>query len=338
MTAHVSVRFASFPTAIAPALAVILAGSALPAAADLPTEGTVQQLTAGDAACRVALIDGEGQPFSALATFDICRQNLIGQRVQLTYETANVLAAACQGDPDCGQTETVRVITQAAVIAPPSRGRVEALVFGDRACYVDLVDEGGQRSTQLATFEICAQDLVGKTVQLTYAPSTVVAAVCNGDLDCGQSDTVLLITQAVVEAPPQRIADLPDGNYRYWSGTSTQAVVPTSELLAEGGALFLFQKQGDRIAGIFSYVDGEAICVQGQVAGNTVAGIAVQTPGDTVLSQTDTFAPFGPATYLAVRRGQAWQGDAVLYNSALLNLNGFNRINAGTVLPPEACL
>jgi hypothetical protein len=335
----------SVSTVLASTTAALVGGWGTAAAAELPTVGTVQEMVAGDAACRVALIDEAGQPFSALAPFDICTQNLIGQRVALTYGTANVVAAVCQGEVDCGQPETVTVITQVDVIAPPSQGRVQALVFGDRACYVNLVDAAGQPSTQLARFDLCAQDLVGQQVQLTYAPGSVVAAVCNGDGDCDQRDIVLLITQAMVieprptaSAPRLTVADLPDGNYRYWTGTSTQPTVNDSELLAEGGALFHFQKRGDAIAGTFSYVDGEAICVQGQITGNTVAGIAVQGTPDPILSSGQAFANFGPSDYLKVRLGQRWDEQTVLYNSALLNLNGFNLINAGTALPPESCL
>ena len=331
-------------TALASTLALV-GGWDVPVSAELPAVGTVQAMVAGDAACRVTLIDEAGQPFSAFAPFDICTQDLIGQRVALTYGTASVVAAACQGDADCGQPETVTVITQVDAIAPPSQGRVQALVFGDRACYVDLVDESGQPSTQLARFDLCAQDLVGRQVRLTYAPGSVVAAVCNGDGDCGQRDIVLLISQAtVIEprptaiAPRLTVADLPDGNYRYWTGTSTQPTVNDSELLAEGGALFHFRKQGEAIAGTFSYVNGEAICVQGQILGNTVAGIAVQTTADPILSEDQTFANFGPSDHLVVRLGQRWDGQAILYNSALLNLNGFNLINAGTGLPLESCL
>jgi hypothetical protein len=133
---------------------------------------------------------------------------------------------------------------------------VQALVFGDRACYVNLVDAAGQPSTQLARFDLCAQDLVGQPVQLTYAPGSVVAAVCNGDGDCDQRDIVLLITQAMVieprptaSAPRLTVADLPDGNYRYWTGTSTQPTVNDSELLAEGGGSISLPKAGGRDRG-----------------------------------------------------------------------------------------
>lgn len=241
-----------------PSLSTVLAstvamGWGTGAEAELPAAGTVQAMVAGDAACRVTLIDAAGQPFSAFAPFDICTQDLIGQRVALTYGAASVVAAACQGEADCGQPETVTVITQVDVIVPPSQGRVQALVFGDRACYVNLVDELGQPSTQLARFNLCTQDLVGQQVQLTYAPGSVVAAVCNGDGDCDQSDIVLLISQATVLeprptviSPRQMVADLPDGNYRYWTGTSTQPTVNDSELWAEGGPCFTFVSRGTR--------------------------------------------------------------------------------------------
>jgi len=48
-------------------------------------------------------------------------------------------------------------------------------------------------------------------------------------------------------------------------------------------------------------VDGEAICVQGQVNGNTISGLAVQTlQGASVLSAGESFASFGPSGSLAM--------------------------------------
>ncbi|MEO1590777.1 MAG: hypothetical protein AAFU71_05740, partial [Cyanobacteria bacterium J06632_22] len=82
----------------------------------------------------------------------------------------------------------------------------------------------------------------------------------------------------------------------------------------------------------------ESICVRGQVNGNTISGTAVQTDEVTsVVSSGESFANFGPSSALALRRGRQVSSSQVRYGSALLNLNGFNRINAGTVVPPSGC-
>lgn len=223
----------------------------------------------------------------------------------------------------------------------PAIATVQRLTAGDRACYVELIDANGQTSTEFASFQLCEQDLVGKQVRLTYETGNIAAVACQDDPNCGETETVMLITQAEVltaAVSSTTIQSLPDGNYRYWNGTSDQGIVSDETLLNNGGILFLFRKQGDNITGVFSYVDGEAICVNGQVNGNTVSGRAVQTgEGVSVLSEGATFAKFGPSEALSLRRGRQMGRHQVRYDSALLNLVGLNRINAGTIVPPGGC-
>lgn len=150
------------------------------------------------------------------------------------------------------------------------------------------------------------------------------------------------LPQSVAPAAASRVDRLPDGNYRYWNGVPNQAIVSDGELLQRGGVLFRFRKQGNNITGDWSYVDGESICLQGQVNGNTVTGIAVDR-GDadfnpvTNLSADDTFVNFGPAARLKLRRGQAIARQTIRYRSAILDLGGLNRINAGVFAPPKSC-
>ncbi|MBE9156165.1 hypothetical protein IQ265_04865 [Nodosilinea sp. LEGE 06152] len=238
------------------------------------------------------------------------------------------------------------LLVQPSVAQQPTTGIIRSLTVGDRACYVEVVNDQGGQFTEFANFEICEQNLVGQRVQLTYESGNIQAASCQGNPDCADTETVMLITQAqALPAPtatPQpassRVQNLPDGNYRYWSGTPSGGVVSDDALMANGGVTFTFTKQGNTITGIFGYVDGEAICVQGQVSGNTVAGMAVQTlQGASVISAGETFQNFGPSGYLQLRRGRQASPTVVRYGSALLNLNGLNRINAGSRVPPRGC-
>lgn len=329
------------------ALALIGLGSVLvaPRAAQAaqPASGTVLGMTAGDHACYVTLIDDEGQVSTEFASFEICQQGLVGQQIRPTYVSGNILAASCQGDLDCGESETVILIDQAEAIAPPTVATVLRLDAGDRGCYVELVDPNGQMTIQFANPEICNQPIAGKSVQLTYGTGSVSAYACGGDPNCGETEMATLITQANVltsltGATRPTISSLPDGNYRYWNGSSNNAVVSDEELLANGGVTFRFRKQGNNITGVFGYVDGEALCVQGQVNGDTVTGISVQNlRGATVQSAGESFTSFGPSGLLQVRRGRQVGRETVRYSSTLLDLTGLNRINAGSVLPPDGC-
>lgn len=91
----------------------------------------------------------------------------------------------------------------------PPIATLKRLTSGDRACYAEVVDDQGVRSTQFARFEICeqSQNLIGKRLKITYAPGNILAASCQGDVDCGKSDRVMLITQVslanTTQAPTQ---------------------------------------------------------------------------------------------------------------------------------------
>ncbi|MCC8430944.1 hypothetical protein LJ725_18375 [Reyranella aquatilis] len=81
----------------------------------------------GDVACRITLKDDRGATFDEAADFDLCAQEraLKGKRLALTYKAARVMAASCQGDPDCKKSETIVLIASAkpaplAAAAPSS--------------------------------------------------------------------------------------------------------------------------------------------------------------------------------------------------------------------------
>lgn len=332
--------------------ALLTVGSALVFApsgnAQEPTIATVQASMTGDRACYIDLLDAGGVASTQYAAFELCEQDLVGKDVQLTYESVNIQAASCEGNPDCDETETVMLITQVEVIEPPLVGTVQSITKGDTVCDIGFTDEMGELWYREATFELCSQDLVDETVQFTYKVREIPAYACEGDPTCDDTNFVTLITDVEVltdaatesadEMMREPIQLLPDGNYRYWNGTPEGAIVSDEALLTNGGVTFTFRKQGNDITGIFGYVDGEAMCVQGQINGNTVSGISVQTlGGNTVLSADDTFQSFGPSGYLRVRRGQQISPSVVRYNSALLVLSELNRINAGPRVPPSDC-
>jgi hypothetical protein len=238
------------------------------------------------------------------------------------------------------------LLSQPGAAQQPTTGTIRRLNVGDRACYVDVVNDQGEQTTEFANFEICEQNLVGQRVQLTYESDNIQAASCQGNPECAETETVMLITQVQVlpattmaqQPTSVKVQNLPDGNYRYWNGTPSGSVVSDNTLMANGGVTFTFTKRGNTITGVFGYVDGEAICVQGQVSGNTVSGMAVQTlRGARVISAGETFQSFGPSGHLQLRRGSQISPEVVRYGSALLNLNSLNRINAGSQLPPRGC-
>ena len=85
-------------------------------------------------------------------------------------------------------------------VALPLTGEatLEGLELGDRACYVQLATDAGSSSRE-GDFELCpgaardATKLVGKRVVFTAQRSSVLAASCGGDVDCGKSTMVDVI-------------------------------------------------------------------------------------------------------------------------------------------------
>ena len=111
-----------------------------------------------------------------------------------------ILAAACGGkakpaDPPSGSGAA----SAAAAVT------LKELQNGDAACYVVVVD-GTEEKSLPGDFELCkggqhdASALVGKRVTFTTRKQNVLAASCEGNVDCGKSDEVDLVV-TITAAP-----------------------------------------------------------------------------------------------------------------------------------------
>jgi hypothetical protein len=140
---------------------------------------------------------------------------------------------------------------------------------------------------------------------------------------------------AIPDAKPVAIAQLPDGNYRFWSGTPTKAVLSSDELLKLGGALALIHKKGNQVTAGFGYMDSDfTACVAGTISGDRVTGQAF--PSEGLTNKATEFIPFGPAKFLMVRNPKTIAGKKA-YSEAVLDLSGFSRINLGDRAPRKSC-
>ncbi len=145
------------------------------------------------------------------------------------------------------------------------------------------------------------------------------------------------VTQQSSSQP--RVSSLPDGNYRY---VTARTPITEAQLAQTEALIFLFRKKGNNITGQLSQANSSnIICISGQVNGNTITGAAVELSEPpfheaTVRSCGEEFAFWDVAASLRVRRGRK-EGKKVIYPSVIFDLNGYNRINAGTQLPPVSC-
>jgi hypothetical protein len=137
-----------------------------------------------------------------------------------------------------------------------------------------------------------------------------------------------------------KVADLPDGTYRFWSGNTRDGNISDEELLKQGGLLYVFSKKGNRAIGSISKIDDEAgACVEGLLGGNTVSGFATTYQAQKEFNKTDSFEPLGiiPDGALKVRKGAKVGEGRVRFASALLNLNGYMKVGLGKSKAPTSC-
>lgn len=78
-------------------------------------------------------------------------------------------------------------------------GTLREAQAGDVACYLTLEADDGESFQESATFEICEDaSLIGKRLRLSYSVENVLAEECQGDVDCGKSDQVVLVNAVQV--------------------------------------------------------------------------------------------------------------------------------------------
>jgi hypothetical protein len=77
---------------------------------------TLKEVSQGDAACYVTVVDAAGAETTHPGSFDLCpgggadASNYVGFKVQLGFGKANLMAASCEGDPECPDTEEVEAV------------------------------------------------------------------------------------------------------------------------------------------------------------------------------------------------------------------------------------
>ena len=77
--------------------------------------------------------------------------------------------------------------------APPTVGVLEKMEDGDRSCYLHLRTKGSTVEIVHADFDLCNDEfLIGARVAVTYEPTNVIAASCEGDPECQHTERVML--------------------------------------------------------------------------------------------------------------------------------------------------
>lgn len=159
---------------------------------------------------------------------------------------ASVTLAACTPQTDSSSRETsptppspetatdpTESTSTASLQAKVELGTIQSLQRGDRACYVEVLGASGTISQQLAGFEICQNsDLVGQPARLFYEPQSIQAASCQGNPECSDRDTVLLIVRAEQTATPVPAAQAPAATAKPIAQAPAPAATPAATPVA----------------------------------------------------------------------------------------------------------
>ncbi len=138
-------------------------------------------------------------------------------------------------------------------------------------------------------------------------------------------------------AKAKSISDLADGTYTYWSGKPNppDRKMTDEALLKAGGILYIFTKRGPSVTGTFAPIDNQGICVEGQLDGNLVTGMAY--PPDEVGTASPGLFSWHPSGYLKVG---SWEPKKATkpahYHQAKLDLSAFNPIVRDRIVTPKA--
>lgn len=117
--------------------------------------------------------------------------------VQSNESDREVLLPEAGGEAEVDTSGAASVTVEGQTV--PTRAVVTEIENGDRACYVTVRTDGGSSETIFADYSLCDTDgLLGRRVQIEYAPGTVMAASCEGDPDCLDTEAVALAVAAEV--------------------------------------------------------------------------------------------------------------------------------------------
>ncbi|MBT5230790.1 MAG: hypothetical protein HOM11_11020 [Methylococcales bacterium] len=120
---------------------------------DAPSEGVLVSLSAGDVACYVELKLASANITTQMAEFEICDQeSLINQPVKLTYTQANVMAANCDGNPECTRTEKKSIINK----MEPTQ--VQSVQLSEALCKSNEVRYAGCKTKKGKTISLCTEN------------------------------------------------------------------------------------------------------------------------------------------------------------------------------------
>lgn len=115
--------------------------------------------------------------------------------VRSNESDGSVLLPEAGGEVDTTGAASVTVEGQTV----PTRAVVTAIENSDQSCFVTLRTDTGAEETVHADYSLCDTDgLEGRRVQIAYAPSTILAASCEGDPDCLDTEAVALAVAADV--------------------------------------------------------------------------------------------------------------------------------------------
>jgi len=118
-------------------------------------QGIIQRMVPGDIACYIDIADAYGIQYQEMADFQICDQrHLINKNVKFYYQKTNVLAASCNGNPDCRRSDVAYIINYVEEI-PPQSANIPSHCFQNEAVIFSC------NTTSNKVISVCSSQTLG---------------------------------------------------------------------------------------------------------------------------------------------------------------------------------
>jgi len=156
------------------------------------TAATVQSEAAAAAAAEAAATEAAAAAARSAADAYDAQQAVSGEPAD---------AAAASDDATAAAADEAADAAAAPAAAPADAVTLVSLEAGDRACYVTMRKPDNTQFSLEGSFELCesgaddATALIGRAVTYSTEKGEVLAASCEGNMDCGRTDVVDLVVR-----------------------------------------------------------------------------------------------------------------------------------------------
>ena len=178
---------------------------------------------------------------------------------QLIAPEATIARSPNEAGTEIANSQPATATEQAALPAIATLTRIEP---GDLQCYLSFTDSQNQRFDIGGSFDICTEQYLNQSVQITYEAGTVND--CESIEPCGQTQDVILVTQLQSTAAPSSDQTPPSDGTTYRNPNWTVSVSNSKSWSGINGTGDFHYRGCDRAGNCLELTGGTATCRNGQ--------------------------------------------------------------------------